>query len=216
MLLAICIAFPLLLFAVPGVTVYDGSRLFLVVFPLWAMLIGRGGMLVVDRLRKRFSAKNCFSICAIAVAIQTATIVTVRPCYLSYYNGFVGGLWGAEKIGLETTYWGDSVSRGFLQEVSEQVPANTTIDVSPVLHELQLPGLIENSPILRNHGIRLRGYDEDRNKPAKYLIVFRRRADLAKNLDPPENATLLAEVRRQGVLLAALYRFDHQQQRKLE
>lgn len=43
----------------------------------------------------------------------------------------------------------------------------------------------------------------------RYAVVFRRRADPWKSLaHPPEGARLLAELRREGVQLAALYEFD--------
>src|SRR5205823_1826701 len=41
-LLAGTIVVPLCIFSIPGVPVYDGERLFSFVFPLWAVLIGRG------------------------------------------------------------------------------------------------------------------------------------------------------------------------------
>lgn len=203
--LAACIAFPLLLFAMPGVTVYDGARLFLVAFPLWAILIGRGGVVVWERICHRFSAKTAACCCLLFVAIPLTSLLTIRPYYLSYYNGSVGGLWGAEKLGFEPTYWGDSISRDLLRDACEAVPERAKIDVSPVLHPRQLPVIIEQSPILRKRGIELRGYDPSKNGPAKYLLLFRRRADLSPEVDPPKNAKLLAEVRRRGVLLAALY-----------
>ncbi len=37
------VVWPLVFFALPGITVYDGTRLFLMVFLLWGVLIGRGG-----------------------------------------------------------------------------------------------------------------------------------------------------------------------------
>lgn len=215
-LLAVCILFPLLLFAVPNVTVYDGARLFLVVFPLWAILIGRGGAIAIDRLSRRYSRRAAVAVCTVVFAIQCAALVAIRPYYLSYYNAFVGGLWGAEKLGFEPTYWSDSLSRDFLREVSQHVPANATVDVSPVLHRLQLTGMLENSPDLRKRGIKLRGYDDSKHGPAEYLIVFRRRADLSSEIDPPTNATPLVEVRRQGVLLAVLYRMGESREARDE
>ena len=43
-LLAANVAFPLIVFSLPGVAVYDGDRLFLTVFPFWAMLSARGAI----------------------------------------------------------------------------------------------------------------------------------------------------------------------------
>jgi len=198
--------FPLLAFSLPGVTVYDGARLFLVVFPLWAVLIGRGTAVLFRRIADRWSRTKAVWATSAFLALQSVGLFAMHPYYLSYYNALVGGLWGAERVGLEPTYWGDSISRDFLRTVGEKVPQGSTIDVSPVLHGLQLPDLISQSPILRERRIELRGYDPEKNGPALYLMVFRRRADLSPTIDPPPGSETLAEVRRQGVLLAALYR----------
>ncbi|MFG0334265.1 MAG: hypothetical protein ACF8TS_12945, partial [Maioricimonas sp. JB049] len=56
-------------------------------------------------------------------------------------------------------------------------------------------------------------YDDVHRDDIRYAIVFRRRADPWASLEhPPDGARLLAELRRGGVQLAALYEFvpaDH-------
>ena len=49
--------FPLVLFSLPHISVYDGARLFLVVFPLWAIFIGRGGAIAFEKLREKLSPR---------------------------------------------------------------------------------------------------------------------------------------------------------------
>jgi hypothetical protein len=224
-LLLVCTAFPLLVFALPGVAVYDGARLFLVVFPLWAVFIGRGGGNVVRWLGRRLSAFPT-GILATALFFGASAYgsLTLSPCYLSYYNLLVGGLRGAERLGLEPTYWGDSVTRDFLEEVVQTVPVGATLEVAPVLHQLQLDEMLNQSPILRRHGVTLRpvglpptadnpsaGEREDRlrdEKQPRYILVFRRKADLPQWLrDQPPGAKRLVELSRQGVWLAAFYEF---------
>ena len=41
--------FVLLIFSLPGTPVYDGVRLFLMVFPLWAVWVGIGAGWLVSR-----------------------------------------------------------------------------------------------------------------------------------------------------------------------
>jgi len=205
-LLAASILFPLLVFAIPGTVVYDGARLFLIVFPVWAVFVGRGMSAVFSWLRERWSRRTVVLAVTLFTMLQAVPLWQMRPCYLSYYNALIGGTWGAEKLGMETDYWGGSVHREFLGQVSEAVPKGATIDVIPVMHQLQVPTLQSQCPALQRRNITLRAYDPQDNGPSRYVLVFRRRADLPPRFQrPPENARILAEVRRQNVLLAALY-----------
>ncbi len=204
-----CAVFPLLLFSWPGIAVYDGTRLFLVSFPLWAMLMGRGSTAVWTRIRHRLSHRMATLVLALFVAAQGYGLVAMHPCYLSYYNLLVGGLRGANWLGLEPTYWGDSLTRSFLEETASLVPLGAAIDVIPQLHQFQLGEMLKQSPILRRRRISLRSFEEDRAQRPHFVLIFLRKADLPNMLrTPPPNAKQLAEVRRDGVLLAALYEFE--------
>ncbi|MDA1015542.1 MAG: glycosyltransferase family 39 protein, partial [Planctomycetota bacterium] len=87
---------PMIVLSLPGIAVYDGPRLFLVSFPLWAIFVGRGVSISIDfvacRLKRGIAIAGVWSI----VAMQGFGLVHMRPCYLSYYNGLVGGVSGAE------------------------------------------------------------------------------------------------------------------------
>ena len=52
--------FALTLFAIPGVVVYDGVRLFLMAFPLWAVLVGRGAAWLYDACKQRWSIRTAW------------------------------------------------------------------------------------------------------------------------------------------------------------
>ncbi len=222
-LLIASIAFVLSFFALPGIRVYDGERLFLVVFPLWAVLIGRGAQSLLDRVTpsrhtptRSVSEADRPSLTLRVVAARLSMglfllaqawgVVVLHPCQLSDYNLAIGGLRGANRLGFEPTYWGDSLTRSFLREVVAHVPRGATIDVAPVLHPAQLDDLRRQSPILREHEVQLRAYDDPHRDEVTYVIVIRRHADPWTSLEPaPAGSTLLAEVRRDGVQLAALY-----------
>ncbi|MGC1272982.1 MAG: glycosyltransferase family 39 protein, partial [Planctomycetaceae bacterium] len=205
-LLLAYLIFPLLVFAVPGVAVYDGARLFLVSFPLWAVLIGRGGGVAWNWLRTKSSSRVATIVLMYFLVGQAYGIVTDRPTYLSYYNLLVGGLAGAERLGFEPTYWGDSITSELLDAAAEAVPEGGTLAVSPVLHQFQLDDLRTQSPALRRRNIRLVEYDTPAANNADAVLVFERRASLPDELrrrlavaDP------IAIVERQGVRLAGVY-----------
>ncbi|MEX2286634.1 MAG: hypothetical protein WD648_06055 [Planctomycetaceae bacterium] len=205
-LLLACIVFPLLVFSLPGVAVYDGERLFSVVFVLWAVFVGRGGANAYHALKLRWSRAKASAILAVVLAAQAYGSFAMCPCFLSYYNLLVGGLPGASRVGLDVSYWRDSVTREFLESVVENIPRGGTVILVPVLNEPERLALVAQSPILRRHQIQLVRWDQVAAKQRKYALVFRRNADVPPVVDEllPE-AKLLAEVRRQGVQLAALY-----------
>jgi len=204
-----CVLFPLILFSLPGIAVYDGARLFLVVFPLWAILIARGSADVLQWLRGKLSARTATSLFALFFAAQGYGVVDFWPCHLSYYNLLVGGLRGAERLGLEPTYWGDSLTRDFLEATAQAIPPDATLEVFPMLHPFFVEELLNQSPILRHRRLRLKAWIGNEVTQTRYIAIFRRRADLPPMLQhPPPSVKLLALVKRQGVLLAALYEFS--------
>ena len=206
----VAILVPMSVFAIPGIAVYDGVRLFLVVFALWAILIGAGFVSAWEWLTKRVSRPTSIAAATLFFAIQGYGIIMHCPCHLSYYNLAIGGLRGADKLGMEPTYWSDSFTAGFQREVVDSVPEGATIYVAPVLHQFQLNVLFEQSPILRKHNIQLRPFTEPGSEEAEYIMVFYRKADLQLSLRRPgKNIMRLAEVKRQDVPIAALYRRDN-------
>ena len=86
------------------------------VFPLWSILVGVGGKTVWDWLHNhsRFHHSRrlilVFLFCCYWLS-QATGMVSLHPYQLSYYNLLVGGLHGADKLGLEVTYWGDTGNR---------------------------------------------------------------------------------------------------------
>ena len=105
LLLAGSIALFLVVFST-RVPVYDGERLFLVAFPLLAILIGLGASRrsgIEPDARAVGPGSPCWSARLMAWSL-------IHPFGLSYYNALVGGLPGAERLGLELTYWGDAVN----------------------------------------------------------------------------------------------------------
>ncbi len=201
-LIALNVFWPLAFFALPGITVYDGTRLFLMVFPLWAVLIGRGGQLLWDVLAVGWNLRFATPIMAAFLAAQSYGVVAMHPVQLSYYNLLAGGLRGASRLGFETTYWGDSVTRSLLQRIGPEV-ATGPLFMAPVLHPFQLRELQRQAPNLHTP---LVPFDEHRDDDVRRLLVFRRRADSWPSLTPaPPHSRLRAEVSREGVQLSGFY-----------
>jgi 4-amino-4-deoxy-L-arabinose transferase-like glycosyltransferase len=104
---------PMLVFAIGRTLVYDGERLFMPTFPFLAALAGAGfGWILIglrklaDRIQRPVLVVPASIILAACFfAPQVITMIGLYPHLLSYYSESVGGLPGATKMKLETTYW---------------------------------------------------------------------------------------------------------------
>lgn len=196
---------PLCVFSIPGVAVYDGERLFSMVFPPWAVLIGRGAESIRLRLSSRLSSRKTALALGIFLAGQGYGLVALAPCWLSYYNLAVGGLPGATKLGLEVSYWGDGVTRTLLAQAAKELPTGETIAVAPVLYAGQWDELQRQSPVLKRQNIQLAPIESQAGRAARFVLLFNRPEYLPTELRRPfPEREIVASVRRQGVLLAAL------------
>ena len=178
------------------IPVYDGERLFLVVFPAVAILIGQGFAFLWDRSRSR----RRLILVGFFLAQATGT-VWLHPFGLSYYNLLLGGLPGAERLGMELTYWGDPVDGVLLDRLAIDGRPGQTVALVPTLAPDQ--GKIATTRRLAR--IPLVIGDSDSAPTADWLVVSRRTAYwppfLQERLDEDE----WVEVRsRQGVWLAVL------------
>lgn len=206
-LVVACTFFPLIVFSIPGIAVYDGERLFSVSYPLWSVMIGCGAAELIAAAHQRWSSRLVSLTAAVLIAAQAYGTLGMAPCWLSYYNLAVVGLRGAERLGLPVTYWGDGITRGLLDEVAARVPVDARIAVVPVLHPAQWHEILRQSPALRRRRVELIPLGAPGSEKCEFLLFFPRREYL-----PPEmrgqldSERLLLEVRREGVLLAGLYR----------
>lgn len=197
---------PLVVFAIPGVAVYDGARLFLVAFPPLAIVAGRGGGLAWDWLRKRFSVWTTGVVAAVVVVVSATPALMTRPVYLSSYNWGVGGLAGAERLGFGVNYWADALTSDILNTAARELPKGSTLAVTPVLHQFQLDALLAQTSSLRARDIHLVEYGRPGAADADGLLIYERRASLPASLRSKlDGLRPSAVVERQGVRLAALY-----------
>ncbi|WP_152053149.1 glycosyltransferase family 39 protein [Tautonia marina] len=182
--------------------VYDGERLFLLTFPSWAILIGLGFQGLWDRFGERRWLRGL--LIALVVS-QGGGVVRMHPYQLSYYNLLIGGLPGAERLGMELTYWGDTLAPPLLAEVQHLVPQGEAVAIAPTFHHLY-PTALLNAGLFEKE-IRLlpeQGLDESR-----WLLVFRRSAYWSPAIeDALTRGEPVLEQSRAGVWLSRLYRFD--------
>ena len=196
---------PLCVFAMPGVTVYDGVRLFLPAFPLFAIFAALGLQRIYSALERRNGSLIANLFVAIVFAGPAFNMVNLAPCQMSYYSEAVGGLWKANDLGFETTYWGDSVTSELLESAAKDIPQGATLEVAPVLHPLQLHFMEQSSWLKKRPDIRLRAYDHNRDDLSPYVVVIRRKADPWGSLTPLPIGTQTLDVeKKQGVTLAEI------------
>lgn len=199
--------FPLLLAGSIGVflvlfstraPVYDGERLFLTAFPLWAILIGRGFAEAWTRARGRLRA----ALIGLVVA-QGYGVAAIHPFGLSYYNALVGGLPGAERLGLELTYWGDAVDRRMLDRLASEAREGETAALAPTLAPRQ-GALVTTRSLAR---IPLVLEDQEAAVTADWLVISRRTAYWPEVVPSRLDRDVIVETRsRQGVWLSRLLR----------
>ena len=199
------IVFLLAVFSWPGTPVYDGARLFLMVFPIWAVSVGMGAKWIVDhRVLQQFSPSIRWCGVGLLAASQGVGLLLYHPCQLSHYSLLVGGLRGAERLGFETTYWGDSVTEEVLAEASTY-SAHGRLLFAPNLAPFQYPAVASSSPSLANNEVELIGWDSNRPRAAtgcKYAVFYNRKADLAAIPEAMRSGKVMYEYRIQGVWLA--------------
>jgi 4-amino-4-deoxy-L-arabinose transferase-like glycosyltransferase len=198
------ILFFLLLFST-RVPVYDGERLFLHVFPAWAMLIGIGFDWLWQRLPRHRPAQRAL---VALLAAQSFGVVTTYPFGLSYYNLLVGGLPGAQRLGLEVTYWGDAVDDVLLNQLVRKGRPDATATMVPTLYSGQgvlTTGFNRN---LARRGIILQ--DDASVAESEWVVASRRTAYWAaawRERRERGGGRLVATRSRLGVQLSELWQF---------
>ena len=203
-------AFLLAIFSWPGTPVYDGVRLFLMAFPLWAVFVGIGAKWVAEHAAwKSVSERARVAIVGLFVFAQGVGLVVYHPCQLSHYSLLVGGLPGAERLGFEVTYWGDAVGEPLLAEAARRVPHGLVV-FGPNLAPFQAPAVQISSPALARNQVTLIGWDGSWTAPppgARLGVFYRRRADLSQIPKDLLDSEIVAEHQVQGVWLARLLKF---------
>jgi len=134
------VVFVLVIASAPGMPRYDGVRLFLQIFPFIAALAGIGLAVAWEYARERFALRRR-SGQALAAAFgvyHLGWLVVLHPFYLSDYGGLVGATPGASRLGLETTYWCETLDAKTREYVNRHAPEGARIAVHPYAHMMFL------------------------------------------------------------------------------
>ena len=195
------IGFFFALLALPSSPNHDGVRLFLPVFPFVAVLtglaVGRFNGYLLRRFNSRQATLGILVICALYLLPGWWQTRHVSPFYLSYYNELVGGLPGAQGLGMETSYWYDAVTPEFLRAIETELPDSAEVFSWPTrkyYHELQELGLLRSD---------LRFTD---NLSSSYLLLLARQSTLSGPfLAVYRESRPVLSVQLDGVELVGLY-----------
>ncbi|MBI1387996.1 MAG: phospholipid carrier-dependent glycosyltransferase [bacterium] len=118
---------PLMLVILPLAQAYDGCRLFLPCFPFAACFAGWGAQLLRDKIPPLKPAVFQIALWSLLLIPGIYTGVAMSPYWLSYYNVFAGGVRGAHRLGMESTYWCDALTRDFLDEINQTLPPGASM-----------------------------------------------------------------------------------------
>jgi hypothetical protein len=119
--------------AFPGVPGHDGIRLFLPAFGFWCVLAGVGGQHVWDTSSRWAGARRAtIARAALVIALvgDLANLARYYPQTLSHYNILVGGVRGAAALGMEPTYWWDSLDSDVLNWLNEHTEPGARVAFS--------------------------------------------------------------------------------------
>jgi 4-amino-4-deoxy-L-arabinose transferase-like glycosyltransferase len=134
---------PLLALSIGQSMVYDNDRLFMPAFPFLAALAGIGFAWIIAAIRKYVGQNQkpwlapALSVAFILLVFLPPLIstVTLYPHLLSYYALSIGGLPGATKLGLETTYWCETYDEA-LTYINENAEPGDILWVQPWSHDV--------------------------------------------------------------------------------
>ena len=231
-LMIISALIPLLMVASGQTKIYDNDRMLMPAFPFLAVLAGGGfGWFVksVGALAVRFRIPK-FVTPLLAVAAACAvwippvrSMISYAPYWLSYYSETVGGLPGAARLGLETTYWCESYREAILYINANAKPGDT-VWVLPssidVLVYYQMRGVLRKdvtlaslSPLETIFGPEalgtqaMKGFDQ-----ANFVIVQHRQSFLNDEANQPTDVlqwmttrTPAFRVEREGIPIVDVY-----------
>jgi hypothetical protein len=205
LLCLIQVGFFWVLLALPSSPNHDGVRLFLPMFPFVGLLAGRGLTALLGAVERVVPGRR---VAAAAVALALFFFppllqeADAAPLYLAYYGELIGGARGADRRGLEATYWYDAITPGFLRAVDRALPRDARLVTLP----------------MQDHFIDLQTYGQLRKDirisgrfPEPYILLYARKAmfgpdawKLYRNVRP------VIAVRYQGVVLVGLYTWDRE------
>jgi 4-amino-4-deoxy-L-arabinose transferase-like glycosyltransferase len=136
---------PILALSIGQSMVYDNDRLFMPTFPFLAALAGIGFAWLVAGIHKRVDHDRkpwlnpalSAGLALIVFLPPLVSAVDLYPHLLSYYARSVGGLPGATRLELESTYWCETYAEA-LPYINENAAHGDMVWVEPWSHDVLL------------------------------------------------------------------------------
>jgi hypothetical protein len=191
----------MLLFTLP-ITRYDMDRLFLVIWPLVAVLAGSGAQWVRQMISdKGFSIRISTTVLGVGLASSAwPCMVGVSP--LSYVSPLAGGLRFFESQGMDLNFWGDAVDQTLLRKLQNVRSKGEMVAVVPTLHSTQSLFFMPLESMKQGDLFR----DQSAWRDAQFLVVYRRQSywpdEFAEWIKTHEPISLRS---RNGVWLAGIW-----------
>jgi len=183
----------LIVFSIPISPKYDGTRLFIVIFIWIAAMAGIG----LRHAMEKWPGRKIGIIAFILLGICAIRAFQVHPFEFSYYNVLAGGARGAQKLGLESTYFWEAANPTFCDGLNKYLPAGSKVQVYPPYPDhfsfLQFAGYIRRDI-------------EFTRDPARYLLLMTRQGQFTPMVWKifTENLPVVKSV-FEGVSLMQLY-----------
>ena len=182
LLLTLNAAFVPILGLLPGAVLHDNVRQLLSALPFLATLAAVGFFATTSWLSNaarhfesfqkiaHLRAKTSTAVFLVACFHPLMDLYLTHPFQLSYYNRLVGGIRGAYWHGLETTYFMEAITPGFLETLNEKLPQNAKVNASFANFMFEF---YQREGKLR-HDIRFGA-----SEPFDFYLVFNRRSALS-------------------------------------
>jgi hypothetical protein len=223
---------------VPSAPMHDGVRLFLAVFPFFAVLSGIGTAFLADRLGRllpsnfRQTTALVTTVVLLALFLPAAgAVVRTHPYQLSYFNLLIGGIQGAAEQGLEVTNLKEVLNDEALEDLAALVPDDAILDAGFLFEEMCFNQNLDRAPrgwsvevewprsdpaesrlnlICEGDPVRAPTAMERPLPAPDFLLVLNRRA-MWRPIDwavAGQNAPPYYQVKLDGVSLLSLYRLQ--------
>lgn len=128
-LIVLNIIVPMFLIVLPHAQGYDGIRLILPAMPWLGVLGGIGLATLVEWLRALFRAKGektgkliWIACLAILFVPNARELRRVHPFHLEYFADWLGGIPGGRRLGMESTYWCNTIQPELLEVMNRTIP----------------------------------------------------------------------------------------------
>ena len=153
-LLVFPILFWITLGILPSTPKHDGVRQFISFFPLLGLWAGLGWYALIEKLSIHQKVKK--GLVFFPLLVFPFSLWKEHPYYLSYYNTFIGGLPGAEKKGMELTYWLEPLWPEAIAYINHEAPEQSRIIIFPawpeILRRYQQEGLLRKDLVISDYG----------------------------------------------------------------